>query len=58
MRLLLLACLTLHIFLMINREHDKGPEEFCSILTKLMDADLKFVISVLGECTNDVPGKS
>lgn len=41
---------------MTNREHDKGPEEFCSILTKLIDANLEFVVSVLGEHTNDVPG--
>lgn len=41
---------------MTSREHDKGPEEFCSILTKMIDADLEFVVSVLGEHTNDVPG--
>ena len=38
------------------REHDKGPEEFCSILLKLMDADVEFVVSILGEHTRDIPG--
>ena len=41
-----------------NREHDKGPEEFCSVLMKLMDANVDFVVSILGEHTNDIPGKS
>ena len=54
----LFSLLDITFLLMTNREHDKGPEEFCSILTKLMDADLKFAVSVLGEHTNDVPGIS
>ena len=40
----------------INREHDKGPEEFSSVLIKLMDANVEFVVSILGEHTNDIPG--
>ena len=39
-----------------NREHDKGPEEFSSVLMKLMDANLEFIVSILGEHTNDIPG--
>ena len=42
----------------INREHDKGPEEFSSVLMKLMDAKIEFVVSILGEHTNDIPGSS
>lgn len=38
------------------REHDKGPEEFCSVLLKLIDDQLPFTVSVLGSHTNDVPG--
>ena len=40
----------------MNREHDKGPEEFCTILMKLLDANLEFVVSIVGEHTNDIPG--
>lgn len=40
----------------VNREHDKGPEEFSSVLVKLMDANVEFVVSILGEHTNDIPG--
>lgn len=39
------------------REHDKGPQEFCSLLRKLMDDKLPFCVSILGSHTNDVPGK-
>ena len=41
-----------------NREHDKGPEEFTSVLMKLMDANAEFVVSILGEHTNDIPGST
>ena len=40
-----------------HREHDKGPDEFCSILMKLMDAGLEFCVSILGAHTNDIPGR-
>jgi hypothetical protein len=42
--------------MVINREHDKGPEEFSSVLMKLMDTNIEFVVSILGEHTNDIPG--
>ena len=44
--------------MVINREHDKGPEEFSSVLMKLVDANVEFVVSILGEHTNDIPGSS
>ena len=40
-----------------HREHDKGPDEFCSILMKLMDAGLEFCVSILGAHTSDIPGR-
>ena len=44
-------------FNIMIREHDKGPEEFCSVLMKMMDDNLEFVVSILGEHTNDIPGR-
>lgn len=41
---------------LLCREHDKGPEEFCSVLQKLLEADLKFRVSILGDHTEDIPG--
>ena len=38
------------------REHDKGPEEFCSVLVKLLEAGFEFRVSILGSHTNDIPG--
>ena len=43
--------------LLTHREHDKGPDEFCSVLMKLMDAGLEFCVSILGAHTNDIPGR-
>ena len=40
------------------REHDKGPEEFCSVLLKLVDAQLLFNVSILGSHSNDIPSMS
>lgn len=40
------------------REHDKGPEEFCSVLLRLIDAQLPFQVSILGSHSNDIPGMS
>lgn len=42
--------------MVVYREHDKGPEEFCSVLMKLIDDQLPFCVSILGSYTNDVPG--
>ena len=38
------------------REHDKGPEEFCSVLLRLVDTQLPFQVSILGSHSNDIPG--
>ena len=38
------------------REHDKGPEEFCSVLMKLLRDKLPFNVSILGSHTRDIPG--
>ena len=38
------------------REHDKGPDEFCAVLLKLLDAGKEFVVSFLGSHTTDIPG--
>lgn len=38
------------------REHDKGPEDFCFVLLKLMDDQLPFNVSILGTHTGDIPG--
>lgn len=45
------------LFVVLCREHDKGPEMFCSLLAKLVDHELHFVVSVLGSCTTDIPSK-
>lgn len=45
----------LHIVWPHRWEHDKGPDEFCAVLTKLLDAHLDFVVSILGSHTNDIP---
>ncbi|KAL5484063.1 hypothetical protein EMCRGX_G020501 [Ephydatia muelleri] len=45
----------LHILWPHRWEHDKGPDEFCVVLTKLLDARLDFVVSILGSHTNDIP---
>ena len=37
------------------REHDKGPEDFCSVLMKLLEAGFEFHVSILGSHTNDIP---
>ena len=39
-----------------SREHDKGPEKFCSLLEALLVAEADFIVSVLGSHTNDIPG--
>ena len=39
-----------------SREHDKGPEKFCSLLEALVLAEADFIVSVLGAHTNDIPG--
>ena len=39
------------------REHDKGPDEFSSVITKLLDAGVEFKLSILGAHTNDIPGE-
>ena len=38
------------------REHDKGPEEFSSVLMKLLAEEVDFRVSILGSHTNDLPG--
>ena len=38
------------------REHDKGPEEFCQTLLRLMEANKHFKVSFLGSHTSDIPG--
>lgn len=38
------------------REHDKGPDEFSSVLNKLIDDDMQFTVSLLGSHTTDIPG--
>ena len=40
-----------------DREHDKGPLEFTTVITNLLDANLDFRVSVLGAHTNDIPGR-
>lgn len=47
-----------HVYMcyLLIREHDKGPEEFCAVLLKLVDVQLPFKVSVLGSHTNDIPG--
>ena len=40
-----------------GREHDKGPEEFCTVILKLLDEKLPFAVSILGSHTNDIPGE-
>ena len=54
--MLFVLCTTIHNSCN-DREHDKGPEEFCCLLTKMVDANLEFVVSILGEHTTDIPGK-
>ena len=39
------------------REHDKGPDQFCSVLVKLLDEEMDFRVSILGSHTNDIPSK-
>ena len=51
----LLATPCLHILWPHRWEHDKGPDEFCAVLRKLLDARLDFVVSILGSHTNDIP---
>ena len=38
------------------REHDKGPEELCGVLQKLLALGAEFCVSILGSHTNDIPG--
>jgi hypothetical protein len=40
----------------LYREHDKGPDELCEIIKKLIENDLEFNASILGSHTNDIPG--
>ena len=42
-------------FTLYDREHDKGPEELCSVVQKLLDNDMEFCLSILGAHTNDIP---
>ena len=42
--------------LFMCREHDKGPDDFCAVLLKLLEAGKKFKVSFLGSHTTDVPG--
>ena len=39
-----------------SREHDKGPEDFCAALLKLLEAKKNFKVSFLGSHTSDIPG--
>ncbi|XP_064394952.1 tRNA-queuosine alpha-mannosyltransferase-like [Halichondria panicea] len=45
----------LHIVWPHRWEHDKGPDEFSSVITKLLDANIDFTLSILGAHTNDTP---
>jgi hypothetical protein len=37
------------------REHDKGPDNFCAVLLKLLEAGREFKVSFLGSHTSDIP---
>jgi glycosyltransferase involved in cell wall biosynthesis len=39
----------------VNREHDKDPDTFISVLLELVEAGLQFRISMLGQSSADVP---
>ena len=43
-------------YMYMCREHDKGPEEFCAVLLKLLEAGKEFKVSFLGAHTTDIPG--
>ena len=45
------------LFFSNSREHDKGPNDFFSVMFNLLEAGLDFRLSVLGEQFTDVPGK-
>ena len=47
---------TIHFTSFSFREHDKGPDEFCTLLLKLLEEKVAFVVSILGSHTNDIPG--
>ena len=40
-----------------SREHDKGPNNFFSVMFNLLEAGVDFRLSVLGEQFTDVPSR-
>ena len=48
-----------HVLVAVHlcREHDKGPDELSSVITKLLDTGAEFKLSILGAHTNDIPGE-
>ena len=43
---------------LIYREHDKDPDTFFSVICDLKAAGFQFVVSVIGQVFNEVPGES